>query len=80
MFLEFVNVKKVLLFLLIAFLIAGCAAPRESVDFDPSRRVCSDYNIRINLIEGAVIGGSAVGFISLIGFAVFYLLGKKSNK
>lgn len=72
--------NKLLLIIIIVLLIAGCATPREPVDFDLERRVCSDAQIKTTLIDGAILGAGVVGFISLIGFAFFYFLGKKSRE
>lgn len=70
---------KLLLIVIISVLIVGCAAPRESVDFDLERRGCPDSQIKTTLLDGVVLGAGIVGFISLIGFALFYFLGKKSR-
>jgi hypothetical protein len=72
--------NKLLLIIIIFVLIAGCATPRESVDFSLERQNYLDNQIKTTLIDGVVLGASIVTFISLIGFAVFYLVGKRDNQ
>ncbi|MCF7873557.1 MAG: hypothetical protein K9M00_01840 [Candidatus Omnitrophica bacterium] len=74
--------KKTALFILIVFLLAGCGRRRESLRYDRRETALIAKEQRINsqteiLIDGAIIGGGLVLLISLIGFAVFYSLGKK---
>ncbi len=72
--------KRVLLLLLIAFLIAGCAAPRESVNFSLERQIHTDNQIKAVLIDGAILGASIVAVVSLMGFVLFYFVGKKNSQ
>ncbi len=72
--------KNLLLIIIIFILIAGCAAPRESVNFSLERQIYAESQIKSVLIDGAILGASIAAFVSLIGFGLFYFIGKKSNQ
>jgi hypothetical protein len=74
--------KKIVLFILIVFWLTGCVGPRAPIRYDRAETALIAQERGMDsqtatLIDGAIIGGGLVFLISLIGFAIFYSLGKK---